>query len=129
MKFSENQTNVRKKNQKSVDKERLFVYIRFINERMFAEVLKMRKYVFIFITIIAVFSIAGISFGNTGSSNHIAHYKSIDVTTGDTLWEIAQDYKQEHVSTTEYVSIIKDFNNMRNDTIKIGQQIIIPIYK
>ena len=89
----------------------------------------MRKYVFIFITIIAVFSIVSISFGNTGSSNHIAHYKSIEVTTGDTLWEIAQDYKQENVSIIEYVSIIKDFNNMKNDTIKIGQQIIIPIYK
>ena len=89
----------------------------------------MRKYVFIFITILTIFSITGMSFGNTNTSYNISHYKTIDITTGDTLWEIAKEYKVDDFSTTEYISIIKNFNNMKGDIIKTGQQIVIPIYK
>lgn len=87
----------------------------------------MRKYIFITITIIMIISLGNLSFGNTKTINENVHYEVIEITKGDTLWEIANVYKDDNSSTSEYIAQIKDFNNMNTDVIKVGQSIIIPI--
>lgn len=87
----------------------------------------MRKYIFILITLIMVLTAGVLSFGNTKAGSKHIYYKSVDITNGDTLWGIAETYKTEDVSVIYYISRIKEFNDMENDIIKIGQKIIIPI--
>lgn len=58
------------------------------------------------------------------------YYKSIEITKGDTLWSIANDYFDpiHYKSTLEYVKEVKKMNNMTSDDIITGSYIIIPYY-
>jgi len=94
---------------------------------MFERWPRMRKYVLIFITLIMVLTAGVLSFGNTKAHSRHIYYKSVDITNGDTLWDIAQTYKTDDISVINYISRIKEFNDMESDIIKIGQKIIIPI--
>ncbi|MDD3570019.1 MAG: LysM peptidoglycan-binding domain-containing protein [Lachnospiraceae bacterium] len=87
----------------------------------------MRKYVLILITIIIALMSTVLSLGNTKVRREHIYYKSVDITKSDTLWGIADTYKNENMSVTNYISLIKDFNDMESDVIKIGQKIILPI--
>lgn len=46
------------------------------------------------------------------------------VQTGDTLWDIAEEYCSEHQSINEYIYKVKQVNNISSD-LKAGQTIII----
>lgn len=47
---------------------------------------------------------------------------------GDSLWGIAQKYEEQHNFTErEFVSWVKKYNGLANDTIYAGEQLIIPI--
>lgn len=46
------------------------------------------------------------------------------VQTGDTLWDIAEEYCSEHQSINEYIYKVKQVNNISSD-LKSGQTIII----
>ena len=59
-------------------------------------------------------------------------YKSIYVSEGDTLWEIAKDNQinNEYYKNKDIRYIINDLikiNNLSNSNIKINQELIIPI--
>ncbi len=58
------------------------------------------------------------------------YYKSIEITKGDALWSIANDYFDpiHYKSTLEYVKEVKKMNNMTSDDIITGSYIIIPYY-
>jgi len=87
----------------------------------------MRKYVSILITLIMIISAANLSFGNTKSKNENVHYEVVEIVKGDTLWHIAQTYKDDDSSTNEYIALIKEFNNMKTNVLKVGQSLIIPV--
>ena len=87
----------------------------------------MRRCVFILITFIMIITAGVLSFGNTKSGGKHIYYKSIDIIKGDTLWSIAEAYKTDEMSVINYISRIKEFNDMESDIIKIGQKIILPI--
>lgn len=94
---------------------------------MFERWLRMRRYVFILITFIMVLTAGVLSFGNTKAKSKHIYYKSVDISQGDTLWSIAENYKTDEMSVINYISRIKEFNDMESDIIKIGQKIILPI--
>ena len=58
------------------------------------------------------------------------YYKSITVTSHDTLWSIAEEYMDEehYDSITDYIREVKRMNSLTNDTIHYGQYLIIPYY-
>lgn len=58
-------------------------------------------------------------------------YTTYTVKSGDTIWGIAQDLaalNPEFNDIRQYVSVIKNTNNMSTDEIKSGQNLIIPYY-
>lgn len=56
-------------------------------------------------------------------------YKSIQISYGDTLWDIAREYKMTaYDSTKEYVKEIKEVNGLLEDNIHEGQYLTIPYY-
>ena len=88
----------------------------------------MRKFVLFIMTFIFVVAAGCLSFGET-KEDSIIYYKNIYIFRDDTLWQIAETYKQNIFSTSEYIALIKDFNNMKNDKIIAGENLIIPIYE
>lgn len=57
------------------------------------------------------------------------YYTCIQVNSGDTLWDIAQEYKtSEYASTKAYVEEIKEINHLSDDVITSGCYLMIPYY-
>lgn len=71
----------------------------------------------------------------TKASNDISdvsykYFTSIEVASGDTLWSIAEEYKDDqfYASTKEYVDEVMHMNHLTSSNIVAGQSLIIPYY-
>ena len=91
---------------------------------------RFRFTVFLAAVILTVGMIGGImigSFDAEGSS--ITAYEEITIQNGDTLWEIAQNYKPADQAIRDFIYEICDYNNISAGEIYQGQNIMIPISK
>lgn len=57
-----------------------------------------------------------------------SYYQSIRVDSGDTLWSIATEYCPDTQEISDYIEEIKSINNIKTNTIKAGDYIIVSIY-
>ena len=55
----------------------------------------------------------------------VVQYKSIEVSEGDTLWDIAEEYG-DYQDKESYIVEIKELNHMDDDTIYSGSYLVIP---
>ena len=55
-------------------------------------------------------------------------YHTVD--KGDTLWNLAEEYIDYNFyeNIQDYVSEVKEINHMKDDTIRVGQTIVIPYF-
>ena len=58
------------------------------------------------------------------------YYKSIMVSEGDSLWKYAQMYgdNQYYDSYEDYMQEVMNMNFLKDETITIGQYLVIPYY-
>lgn len=57
------------------------------------------------------------------------YYTSIQIQSGDTLWEVANDYiTTEYASMNEYIKEVKHLNSLDDDKIHEGQFLTVPYY-
>lgn len=58
------------------------------------------------------------------------YFTSIEVSYGDTLWSIAEEYKdvEFYDSTEEYIEEVVRMNHLTSTSIKAGQFLIVPYY-
>lgn len=57
------------------------------------------------------------------------NYLSITVSEGDSLWELANQYSNEHqLSPEEFINWVKK-NNQMNENLSVGESILIPVKK
>ncbi|MCM1252656.1 MAG: LysM peptidoglycan-binding domain-containing protein [Clostridium sp.] len=63
-------------------------------------------------------------------SMHYKYYKSITVSTEDTLWSIAQEYMDtaHYQSVDDYIKEVRQMNHLQGDTITYGCHLVIPYY-
>ena len=54
------------------------------------------------------------------------YYTSYTVKAGDTLYSIAEEYKWEDISIKGYIRLVKKINNLPDEKILSGSDIIIP---
>lgn len=89
------------------------------------------------ILMLAAFIVLSISFffnsisseASIESNRTYKYFKSVEVQNGDTLWSIAEANKDDHyVSTEQYIKEVKSMNSLSNNTITVGQHILIPYY-
>lgn len=69
---------------------------------------------------------------NNAFSHEETKYKTIYVSSGDTIWSIAKDEIKENnffknKSTREVVYQIQSINNLSSSNLYIGQKLMIPI--
>ena len=57
------------------------------------------------------------------------YYTSIQLKQGDTLWNIAAQYKWEGQTAQAYIEEIMEMNHLSSDRITAGQYLMIYYYK
>lgn len=83
----------------------------------------------LFLAIYCVFSTTSVSAGESAMQNTELSYKSVHITSNDTLWSIAREnYTKEQGSMKEYIKEIKRCNSLSSDRINAGSSIIVPVY-
>ena len=88
--------------------------------------------VFCFIVAVAIFS--SIFLGSTKAQAASAsapnkYYTSIRIESGDTLWDIANEYvTDEYKDKTDYIKEVCSINHISADEIHSGQYIVVPYY-
>ena len=92
-----------------------------------------------FTSVLALILSAGISFTffsfrtKAQSSNEeitYKYYKSIIVESGDTLWNLAEEFGalEHYASHQEYIEEVMQMNGLSDEQITTGQYIIIPYF-
>ena len=65
--------------------------------------------------------------GNNANGQTHQKYISVEVSAGDTLWDIADTYLGEEMDTRQAVHIIRTANDMDTGLVTPGQMIRIPV--
>ena len=66
---------------------------------------------------------------NAADSSSQLSYRSISVSTGDTLWSVAKEnYTPEWGSLSDYLKEIKRCNALTSAEITAGSSLIVPVY-
>ena len=61
------------------------------------------------------------------SSNQQVYYKSVRVSAGDTLWDLADDYMgTAFENKNEYIDQVKKINHITEKDLQAGSSIIVP---
>lgn len=89
---------------------------------------KLRFTLFMTIVLLIVFSFAGTIFGANAEGLTKSTYSEIQIQTGDTLWELAQEFGPNDKDVREVVYEICKINDISADSIYPGQTILIPTY-
>ncbi len=99
--------------------------VRQLRRRVFMTILTV-----VLVVVLAVSYHAFLSEANTGDDEvSYKYYTSIEVSYGETLWSIADEYAcGEYNSLNDYVDEVMHINQLDDDTILAGQFLIIPYY-
>lgn len=63
------------------------------------------------------------------AANLTKYYKTITIEPGDTLWNIAQQYKSgDYRSTKDYVDELLSMNGLHSDEITSGQKLVVAYF-
>jgi nucleoid-associated protein YgaU len=90
---------------------------------------KFRFTLFLTIAILMVLSVTGTIFGaNQAESLTKPVYTEIVIQSGDTLWNLAEEFGPDNQDTRKVVHAICNLNHISADSIFPGQTILIPAY-
>ena len=94
------------------------------------KIVNKKKFIRSLIIIVGILILITISINNTYSKTEIS-YKEDYIIKGDTLWSIAEHevntneyYKNKDIREVMYE--IRELNQIQNESLEIGQKIIIP---
>lgn len=85
--------------------------------------------VFISLAVAGLFSVCGTTSASAAPEYEpIRYYTSIRIEQGDTLWEIAQEYKLDSESTQDYIDEVIEMNGLSSEQITAGKSLMIYYY-
>ncbi|MEH2948000.1 LysM peptidoglycan-binding domain-containing protein [Sporofaciens sp. JLR.KK001] len=65
----------------------------------------------------------------SGVLDRCKYYTSIEVSTGDSLWSIAEEYMDaRNQSVYDYIDEIKEINGLKSDQIRAGEYLMVSYY-
>ena len=99
--------------------------VRQLRRRVFMAIMTV-----VLVVVLAVSYHAFLSEANTVNEDvSYKYYTSIEVSYGETLWSIADEYAcAEYDSLNEYVDEVMQINHLKEDIIFAGQYLVIPYY-
>ena len=90
---------------------------------------RFRFTVFVVLTIILLTTVINFALGlNTAASLTVQEYMDVEVKSGDTLWNIAQDYMPDDMDTRKAVFKLCSLTDISADQLYAGMTIQVPIY-
>ena len=89
-----------------------------------------KRNMIILLATVLLITIGSVVFGSTFSSakndeEYEVYYKSIEIEQGDSLWNIAEEYKSETESVIDYIDELMKLNNLTSETIHEGQHLVV----
>ena len=95
------------------------------------KIVNMKKFVRSIVLMFGFMFVLTFLFINKSFSHNDTAFKKICVSSGDTLWNIAKDEKNnneyfENKEIREIVYELQTRNNLKNSDLKIGQELNIP---
>ena len=146
MMFGRNQTYVRNFLQKVLTKNMCSINMRTENEKMFekkwGEVMerrtqrrvvrksrKIRKNTFVLLTMALILCLGTLAMGGEKGVQTKTYYECVQVQKGDSIWEIAEEYKMDGTDTEQMVDEILEVNGLKNTNVRAGESIIVPVTK
>ena len=90
---------------------------------------RFRFTIFVVITIIMITCMANLVLGlNTVDGSTIQEYKTIEICSGDTLWDIAGQYMPSNMDRQKAVYELCCINDITASQLYAGMTIQVPIY-
>lgn len=146
MEMIQNQTYVRKIYKKALTKNRCSCNIQAENEEMFGvnggenmerrtqrrvvrKSRKIRKNIFLLLTLALILCLGTFAMGAQKGKETKTYYESVMIQKGDTIWDIAEEYKTERQKTEQMVDAIREVNGLKTANIRTGENIIVPVTK
>ena len=83
--------------------------------------------VFLIIIALSIFILGGILFSPNSSATEPQKYITVEVKSGDTLWQIAGEHKNKGKDIRKLVYEINTINGLSNSSIHPGQLLKIPV--
>ena len=84
---------------------------------------KIRKNVFLLLTLALILCLGTFAMGRETKT----YYESVEIQRGDTIWDIAKEYKAEGQKTEQMVDAICEVNGLKTANIRTGENIIVPV--
>jgi LysM repeat protein len=98
--------------------------------KKFKIVSKVRFTVFAVLVILCIITaVSTIAGNNIASSSSMSQYKCVQIESGDTLWNIAKEYKPAGKDVRQVVYDICQANDISADDLSAGEKIIVPVYQ
>ena len=88
---------------------------------------KIRKNTFLLLTMALILCLGTLAMGGEKGVQTKTYYECVMVQRGDSLWEIAEEYKMDGEKTEHMVEAILELNGLSNTNIQAGESIIVPV--
>lgn len=90
---------------------------------------KIRKNTFVLLTMALILCLGTLAMGGQKGTQTKTYYECVQVKRGDTIWEIAEEYKTDGEKVEHMVDEIRKLNGLKNTNIRSGESIIVPVTK
>ena len=90
---------------------------------------KIRKNTFVLLTMALILCLGTLAMGGQKEVQTKTYYECVTVEKGDTLWEIAEEYRMDGEKTEHMIEAILEVNGLENANIRAGESIIVPVTK
>lgn len=101
-----------------------------MNYCMVAKVMRrIRRKAFLLITLGMILCLGTMALGAQREQTQRVYYEAVFIHSGDTLWQIAKEYKADNEKIEHMISEIMKINGMRSENIISGESLIVPIKK
>ena len=88
---------------------------------------KIRKNTFVLLTTALVLCLGTFAMGAQTEKTTKTYYESVEIHKGDTIWNIAEEYKTENEKTEHMVNAILELNGLKTANVRAGESIIVPV--
>ena len=118
---------IKMRNEKMFERNGGEVMERRTQRRVVRKSRKIRKNTFLLLTMALILCLGTLAMGGEKGVQTKTYYECVQVQKGDSIWEIAEEYKMDGMDTEQMVDDILAVNGMKNTNIKAGESIIVPV--